>query len=123
MTSAYRLHQLDKPTTIRCPAVQAQFGAGFKELRHFRTTFLKALEAALAAYPDAKVTLDEAGVLLHWSALNPHLTGNAPATTSAFQSSGPFLFMDGPSLTACRDPGIVSQTRYSVSRVHSVSWF
>jgi hypothetical protein len=71
MTSAYRLHQLDKPTTIRCPAVQAQFGAGFKELRHFRTTFLKALEAALAAYPDAKVTLDEAGVLLHWSALNP----------------------------------------------------
>jgi hypothetical protein len=62
---AYRLHQLDRPTTIRWPAVQAQFGAGFKELRHFRSTFLKALEAALAAYPDAKVTLDEAGVILH----------------------------------------------------------
>jgi hypothetical protein len=62
---AYRLHQLDRPAAIRWPAVQAQFGAGFKELRHFRATFLKALDAALAAYPDAKVVADESGVMLH----------------------------------------------------------
>lgn len=62
---AYRLHQLDRPAPIRWPAVQAQFGAGFKELRHFRTTFLKALDAALAAYPEARVTADDTGVVLH----------------------------------------------------------
>lgn len=62
---AYRLHQLERPAPIRWPAVQAQFGAGFKELRHFKPAFLKALDAALAAYPEAKVTADEAGLVLH----------------------------------------------------------
>ncbi|MBL6082329.1 hypothetical protein JMJ56_30610 [Belnapia sp. T18] len=62
---AYRLHQLERSAPIRWPAVQAQFGAGFKELRHFRPAFLKALDAALAAYPEARVTADEAGLVLH----------------------------------------------------------
>jgi len=62
---AYRLHQLERSTPIRWPALQAQFGTGFKELRHFRAGFVKALDAALAAYPEAKVSVDDDGVVLH----------------------------------------------------------
>jgi len=64
---AYRLHSLNKPTPITWAAIHAQFGGGFKEPRFFRRPFLEALEAATAAYPDARVELaeDGSGLILH----------------------------------------------------------
>jgi hypothetical protein len=64
---AWRLHQLDKPTPISWSAVYSQFGAGFKATKHFKPAFADALAAAVAAYPEARVELDEAGVTLHAS--------------------------------------------------------
>ena len=52
---AWRCHQLGKPTPISWPAIHAQFGAGFKAIKHFKPSFVEALSAATAAYPDARV--------------------------------------------------------------------
>jgi replication initiator protein len=62
---AYRLHALKKDVEISWPALHAQFGAGYERLRSFRENFLPALELALAAYPDARVTLSKKGLVLH----------------------------------------------------------
>jgi hypothetical protein len=61
---AWRCHQLTKPTTISWPAVHAQFGTGFKVVRQFKPRFIEALEAALAAYPEARVDVDNKAVTL-----------------------------------------------------------
>lgn len=61
---AYKLHALDKRTPIRWPALYAQFGGGFAALKNFRPSFLDALAAAMAAYPDAKIQADEEGISL-----------------------------------------------------------
>ena len=39
---AWRCHQLSKPTAISWPAAHAQFGAGFKAIKHFKPSFLEA---------------------------------------------------------------------------------
>jgi hypothetical protein len=62
---AYRLHALDKNVEIGWPALHGQFGAGYDRLRAFRARFLEALQLALAAYPDARVSLGERGLVLH----------------------------------------------------------
>lgn len=64
---AYRLHSLSRPTPVSWAAIHTQFGGGFKEPRFFRRPFLEALEAATAAYPDARVEVaaDGSGLLLH----------------------------------------------------------
>jgi hypothetical protein len=59
---AWRCHQLGKPISISWPAVHAQFGAGFKAIKHFKPSFLEALSAATAAYPEARVEADDAGI-------------------------------------------------------------
>ena len=62
---AYRLHILQKPTSVHWGALHGQFGAGFKAQRHFRPTFGSNLRLALATYPDARVDERENGVILH----------------------------------------------------------
>jgi hypothetical protein len=62
---AWRLHRLTKATTISWPALHAQFGPGFKALRQFKPRFTEALEAALAAYPEARVGLNDKAITLH----------------------------------------------------------
>ena len=62
---AWRCHQLGKPTAISWPAIYSQFGAGFKALKHFKPSFLDALAAAAAAYPEARVDVWEGGIKLH----------------------------------------------------------
>jgi hypothetical protein len=66
---AYRLHVLKKPTPVSWAALFGQFGGGFKALKHFKDKggFKDALESALAAYPDARVTIDDPrhGIVLH----------------------------------------------------------
>ena len=62
---AYRLHALKTNTEVGWPALHTQFGGGFDRMRRFREHFLEALELALAAYPDARVSLGERGLILH----------------------------------------------------------
>jgi replication initiator protein len=62
---AWRLHTIAKLTPISWTAVHAQFGAGFDKLFHFKPRFIEALAAAVAAYPEARVEIDEKGVMLH----------------------------------------------------------
>ena len=61
---AWRLHTLDRETPISWPAIFGQFGEGYAQLRHFKPRFIEALAAAVAAYPDAKVDVGDAGVRL-----------------------------------------------------------
>jgi hypothetical protein len=61
---AYRLHALTREVEVSWVALHAQFGAGFQLLRKFRAHFIECLEMALAAYPDAKVSIGEQGITL-----------------------------------------------------------
>jgi hypothetical protein len=61
---AYRLHALSRDTLVSWVSLYGQFGAGYKRIRAFRTEFTGALELALAAYPDARVSVDERGLTL-----------------------------------------------------------
>ena len=62
---AYRLHALSKDVPVSWLALHAQFGSGFKLLRKFRAHFIECLDLALAAYPEARVSVEERGVVLH----------------------------------------------------------
>lgn len=62
---AYRLHSLDRPTPVGWPALRRQFGAEYACPRTFKRRFLQTLAKALAVYPDARVDIDDGGVLLH----------------------------------------------------------
>jgi hypothetical protein len=70
---AYRLHSLQRPTMVSWVSLHSQFGAATKLLKHFKPHFAREIEAALAAYPDARVDLTEDGVRLHPS---PSPTGS-----------------------------------------------
>jgi replication initiator protein len=61
---AYRLHSLKGDTLVTWKALKAQFGTSYKELYHFKSKWPKALDLALAVYPDAKVDVCEEGVVL-----------------------------------------------------------
>jgi len=65
---AYRLHVLKDPTPVSWPALFAQFGGGYKELKHFKPEFREALDLALAVYEDARVAIADHGVTLMPSA-------------------------------------------------------
>lgn len=62
---AWRLQHLSKSTPISWPAIYQQFGSGYARLFHFKPGFAESLAAALAAYPDARVDMEEAGIMLH----------------------------------------------------------
>lgn len=62
---AYRLHALKSPVDVGWPALHAQFGAGYGRLRDFRAQFNDTLELTLAAYPDARVSSSERGIVLY----------------------------------------------------------
>jgi hypothetical protein len=62
---AWRLHRLTKATNISWLALHGQFGSGFKAVRQFKPRFTEALEAALAAYPEARVELNDKAITLH----------------------------------------------------------
>ena len=61
---AYRLHALTGDVSVSWLALHNQFGAGFRLIRKFRAHFIECLELAIAAYPDARVSVDERGVIL-----------------------------------------------------------
>jgi hypothetical protein len=57
---AYRLHSLSAPTIVPWRALMGQFGGGFAQVKHFKPRFLSNLGLAVAVYPDARVTVDDA---------------------------------------------------------------
>ncbi|MXP65642.1 plasmid replication initiator [Roseomonas sp. M0104] len=61
---AYRLHVLSGDKLVTWKALKAQFGAGYKELFHFKPRFIQALSLATAVYPAAKIEIVEQGVIL-----------------------------------------------------------
>ena len=61
---AYRLHALKKDVEIGWPALYAQFGGGYGAIRFFRRHFIECLALAMAAYPEARISLSERGVIL-----------------------------------------------------------
>jgi hypothetical protein len=62
---AYRLHSLTRDVEIGWPTIQKQFGGGFALIRKFRAHFTECLALAMAAYPEARVSLSERGIVLH----------------------------------------------------------
>jgi hypothetical protein len=61
---AYRLHSLRRDTEIGWAALYAQFGSGFARLRAFRQHFIESLDLAMAAYPEARVSIEDKGITL-----------------------------------------------------------
>jgi hypothetical protein len=57
----------NKPAFIPWPAVQLQFGQGYKAIRFFRRVFLKTLKLVQTQYPAAKLSANEKGLILHLS--------------------------------------------------------
>jgi hypothetical protein len=56
---------LSAPKLVTWKALKTQFGAGFKELYHFKNRWpVAALELALAVYPAARVEVGDQGVVL-----------------------------------------------------------
>lgn len=63
--TAYRLHSLSKPITVSWTALYQQFGGGFSLPKHFKPAFLDSLKTALAVYPDARINVEDTGLVLH----------------------------------------------------------
>jgi len=61
---AYRLHAIEQETPISWPSVHRQFGAGFAHLRQFKPEFIRNLQLAMAVYPEARVSVEESGLIL-----------------------------------------------------------
>ncbi len=62
---AFRLHHLEKRTPISWRDLHQQFGGEYKQLKHFKPRFLDSLARAVAAYPEARVDVEDSHVLLH----------------------------------------------------------
>jgi hypothetical protein len=62
---AYRLHSLEKSISVSWAAIHGQFGAGFRLVRQIKPSFTDALSLALAVYPEARVDIDQDGIVLH----------------------------------------------------------
>jgi hypothetical protein len=74
---SFRLHHLEKQTPISWRDLHAQFGSEYRLLKHFRPRFLENLARAVAAYPEAKVDVEETHIMLHPSPPPvPKLTSN-----------------------------------------------
>ena len=62
---SYRLRSLSKATTVSWAALHSQFGPEYATTKSFRERFIPNLKEALAVYPDAKVDVSVAGVVLY----------------------------------------------------------
>jgi hypothetical protein len=65
---AYRLHSLSKPTSVSWAAIHSQFGGGFGRARAAKGAFCDSLKLALAVYPEARVDVEDGGIIMHPSA-------------------------------------------------------
>ena len=62
---AYRLHVLEKPVTVTWSSLHKQFGSTYKDRWVFVQTIREPIALALAAYPEAKVEVNEIGLIMH----------------------------------------------------------
>ena len=62
---AFRLHHLNQPTPIGWKNLYQQFGAGYQHLWRWRPRFIDALAEAVAAYPEARVEVEDGHIVLH----------------------------------------------------------
>ncbi|MBP8231549.1 MAG: hypothetical protein KAY22_04520 [Rhizorhabdus sp.] len=62
---SYRLYNLKKSERISYNALREQFGSEYDRLFDFKRRFQFPLKKALAVYPDAKVDIDDDGIVLH----------------------------------------------------------
>ena len=60
----HRLFSLSKPSTVTWQQLSDQFGHGYAELRFFRRPFAASIKRVLEVYPEAKLKLTDAGVIL-----------------------------------------------------------
>ena len=75
----HRLFNLSKPSTVTWSQLSDQFGHGYAELRRFRRFFTESLKRVQAVYPEAKLKVADAGVVLLPS--RPHLARTSVAVT------------------------------------------
>ena len=75
----HRLFNLSKPSTVTWQQLSDQFGHGYAELRKFRRFFIDSLQRVQAVYPEAKLKVANAGVILLPS--RPHLAPTTIAIT------------------------------------------
>lgn len=61
---AYRLHALKSDRLVTWIALKGQFGTGFVKLAQFKYKFQSTLQLATAVYPEAKIEITPAGVIL-----------------------------------------------------------
>src|ERR1700722_6954367 len=61
---AYRLHALKRDVEVGWPALYGQFGAGFKSIKRFKQHFADCVALAIAAYPEARVSISSRGMVL-----------------------------------------------------------
>jgi len=62
---AYRLHVLSSIRAVTWKALRPQFGGGVERDNNFKAQFLTNLRLALAVYRDAKVEVEDTGLVLH----------------------------------------------------------
>jgi hypothetical protein len=89
---AYRLHALSAPRPVTWKALKPQFGGGFARDDHFKEQLLINLRLALAVYRDAKVEVDDAGLVLHPSRppISPRALPRPPVkSTLSYQRPNP----------------------------------
>ena len=60
----HRLYHLSKPSTVTWQQLSEQFGHGYSELRLFRRFFVGSLKRVHVVYPEAKLKVADAGVIL-----------------------------------------------------------
>ena len=75
----HRLFNLSKPSTVTWQQLSEQFGHGYSELRRFRRFFIDSLKRVQLVYPEAKLKVADAGVILLPS--RPHLSPTRVAVT------------------------------------------
>ena len=62
---AFRLHHLERRTPIGWKDLYQQFGSGYRHLWAWKPKFRQALAEAVAAYPEARVDVEDSHILLH----------------------------------------------------------
>lgn len=62
---AYRLHHLERRTAISWRDMFQQFGGAYKNMWAWKPRFVTSLGEAVAAYPEARVDVEDSHVMLH----------------------------------------------------------
>ena len=75
----HRLFNVSEPSTVTWQQLSEQFGHGYSELRRFRRFFIDSLKRVQVVYPEAKLKVADAGVILLPS--RPHLSPTSIAVT------------------------------------------